>query len=575
MNGDSETGQAAAGGPGAPRVIVVHDSAMRALLTEHILKTAGCVVQTLTDTCELVELMGSFQPDLILAPAPIPATSGLELVAVARGPGTVRLVPLLVCDVDHRRQPRTATPGAGAVADGASPLRPESLVGAVTQRIACMPAINAPVPAADHLDPDTGLARRRHFMRSLARVIAGPDGIEPGHGLLVVALDGVTQLNARWGTGAADLAADHIGGLIGAHLGQADLATRLDDYRHALLVHRGDAQALVKVAEALRCLIADSPFQVDGHPVIICVSIGIGRLRPDAGDVVTMIKRAERACAEAAAGGGNRVVVDDPTVAAAPDVAHERLLTQLIERALVASDPTGGFEIFYQPMVAIGHHGLCHVEVMLRLDAGDGTLIEAADFLPLAERAGRSNAIDRWTMLHALGVLAQQGAVQPRLRLFIRQHLESLMDAGALAWLRAQIVSNALIERCPIVDLHLQDLLRHRHCAGAVIAALRKIGIQVCLAGVDETAVALELVNELKPPFVRLAPGVLQQLKADRFNQLVQRLNRGQAQVIASGVDSAALVAPVWASGVGYAQGAVIYAPRPELLFDWDELVTE
>lgn len=548
---------------------------MQALLTEHVLTAAGCVVQTLTDTRELVDVMGAFQPDLILTSAPIPAASGLELVAVSRGSDTVRLVPILVSAVDHRRQPRADTPGA---APNAVPLlRPESLVGAMTQRITAVPAIGQPLPAHAQVDPDPdpALIDRRRFMRGLARVIAQPESAEPGHGLLVVALDAVGQLNSRWGIGTADLAADHIGRLIGARLGPMDLATRLDDYRHALLVHRAGAQALQEVAQALGCLIADSPLPVDGNPVTIGASIGIGLFTPAAGDIVTMIKRAERACAAAAAGGGNRIVVDAAMAAGAPEGAHERLLTRLLERALVESTPGSGFQILYQPMVAIGHHGLSYVEVMLRLDVGDGTLIQAADFLPVAERAGLITAIDRWILRHTLAVLAQQGAVQPRLRLFISQQLESLVEDGAVAWLHDQILANGLAERRPIVDLHLQDLLRHRHRADAVIAALRKIGIQVCLVGVDNTPVALELVNELQPPFVRLAPSVVQKLQSDRFNQLVQRLNRGQAQVIACGIDSAALVAPVWASGVGYAQGAVIYAPRPELLFDWDEVVTE
>jgi EAL domain-containing protein (putative c-di-GMP-specific phosphodiesterase class I) len=91
--------------------------------------------------------------------------------------------------------------------------------------------------------------------------------------------------------------------------------------------------------------------------------------------------------------------------------------------------------------------------------------------------------------------------------------------------------------------------------------------------GVDDSPAALELVDELRPPFVKLSSATAHQLTPNRLNELVQRLRRNQAEVIASGIDSPALVTPVWASGVGYAQGAVIQAPLPKPVFEWGEAV--
>jgi EAL domain-containing protein (putative c-di-GMP-specific phosphodiesterase class I) len=133
------------------------------------------------------------------------------------------------------------------------------------------------------------------------------------------------------------------------------------------------------------------------------------------------------------------------------------------------------------------------------------------------------------------------------------------------------VLAHGLAQRRPIVELDLPDLLEHRHAAGAVVTALRKIGIPVCLAGVNDTPVALELASELHPPLVKLAATAATELKPERLSALVQRLIHGGAEVIACGIDSPALVAPIWASGVGYAQGAVIQAPQPKPVFDWGE----
>lgn len=324
----------------------------------------------------------------------------------------------------------------------------------------------------------------------------------------------------------------------------------------------------------MRTAVAAEPFHVAGNAVTVGVSIGIGLLRPVACDAVALIGRAERACAQAVASGGNRTVINLPTAAGLPDAVQEQHLTELIERGLRGADKVTGLRILYQPMVAVRHHGLRYVEVMLRLAAGDGTLITAADFLPTAERAGRVAEIDRWVMLRALAVLKQQCHTQPGLRLFVHQHVGSLIREGWLPWLRAQILAHGLAQRRPILELHLRDLLKHRHLAVNLITLLRKIGVQVCLVGVDQTPVALELVNELAPPFVKLSPDTARQLKPTRFTDLVQRLIRQRAEVIASGIDNAALIGPVWASGVGFAQGSVIQAPQAEPVFDWGEEVT-
>jgi diguanylate cyclase (GGDEF)-like protein len=552
----------------------VHHSPTHALLTERLLAAAGCVVSTLANALQLPESIDAFKPDLILSSIPIPHGSGAELAAIVRGAEAPRLVPVLFSAIDRAAHPwdEAQSGPAGADALTAKTLRPDLLVSTVIRRIASMRALPAPWPANDHLDPDTGLATRRHFVSVLGRALAVPETAGPGNGLLVVALDGVCRLNQEIGTGAADLATDQIGCLIAERLTLADLATRLDDHRHAILIRRPGAEDLEQVALALCGAITGARFQVAGNPLTVSVSIGIGLFEPAADDAVTMFKRAEHACAQALARGGNQTVINRSAAVQAQDESTGRPLVQLIERASNGTDKAVGFRILYQPILAVQHQGLRYVEVLPCLAAGDGALIPAADFMPVAERAGRTAGIDRWVMLRALAVLMQQGSVQPTLRLFIPQHVESLIQDGWLSWLRDQILAHGLAQRRPILCLQRQHLLKHHHLAIALTTLLRKIGVQVCLADVDDSQVSLHLVDEVRPQFVKLSPATVHQWKPERLGDLVQRLTGGGSAVIACGIDAAALVAPVWRSGVTYAQGAVIQLPQPDPVFDWGEV---
>ncbi|WP_295432928.1 EAL domain-containing protein [uncultured Thiodictyon sp.] len=556
----------------ASRVLVVDDSATQALLTERVLMAAGFVVRTLIDAALVLDVVAAFAPDLILMDLHMPLASGAELAAIIRDEATCRWVPILLYSVERDPERQAGALSLGGDAFLSKSIRPDLLVRAVTHRIEVTRTLRRTFGDADHLDPDTGLATRRHFFSHLERARTGSDGPPPGQGLLVVALEGAGRLDEQRGTGAALLATDRIGSLIVDRLEQSDLAVRLDDYRHALLIRRESDEALRTLAEGLRAAVAAMPIQVAGSSVTIGVSVGVGRLSPNPVDAVTLIARAADACDRALAAGGGCTLADEPPAAAPVDAVHEGRITAMVARALGGADRASGFRLFYQPMIAVQYQELRFVEVMLCLAAGDSALMAAADFLPSAERAGRVAEIDRWVMVRALTVLMHQCHAQPGLRLFVRQHMVSLTQDGCVAWLRAQVLAHGLSQRRPILQLSLDDLLIHRQTGAVLVGVLRKIGIEVCVMDLIDNPAALALVAEIRPPFVKLAAAMARETKPARLTELVGQLTRGGAEVIASGIDAPALVGAVWASGVRFAQGAAIQAPLPEPVFDLGEV---
>ena len=556
----------------ASRVLVVDDSATQALLTERVLMAAGFVVRTLIDAARVLDVVAAFAPDLILMDLHMPQASGAELAAIIRDEATCRWVPILLYSVERDPECQAGALSLGGDAFISKSIRPDLLVRAVTQRIAATRRLRPNPGHDDHLDPDTRLTTRRHFISRLERARTASEVPPPGQGLLVVALEGAGRLDEQRGTGAALLATDRIGSLIVERLEPPDLAVRLDDYRHALLVRRESDEALRTLAEGLRAAVAATPIQVAGSVATIGVSVGVGRLCPAPVDAVALIARAADACDRALAAGGGCTLADEPSAAAPVDEVHEGHITALVARALGGADRTSRFRLFYQPMVAVQRHGLRYVEVTLCLAPGDGELMAAAQFLPSAERAGRVAEIDRWIMVRALAVLMRQCHAQPGLRLFVRQHVASLTQDDSVAWLRAQVLAHGLSQRRPILQLHLDDLLSHRQPGAALIGVLRKIGIEVCLTDLTDSPAALDLVAEVRPPFVKLAAAMAGETKPARLSELVGQLTRGGAEVIAAGIDAPALVGRVWASGVRFAQGAAIQAPLPEPVFDLGEV---
>ncbi len=553
------------------RVLIVEDSAVQSILAERVLKAAGFSVRILTDSLKILEVLEEVEPDLILMDLHMPGASGDELAAIIREQEGFQLVPIVFLSNERDPQRQVDALSMGGDAFITKPVAPDILVRVVTQRIEIMRALRARVDLVDHRDPDTGLATRSHFLSCLERALAEPGIEQPGNGLLLVALDGASLIEEQIGGAGSDLVRDRIGVMIRGQLGPADLAARLDQQFHAVLVRRPDADALRQFAEDLRRLIAGYPIAMSGKTVAATVSLGIAPFNLVAADALTVISRARRACSDARRGNGNRTVIFGTSAQGLAEDVHDRHLTDLIGRAL--SDPAGGlgFQVLYQPLVAVNVEQRQYVEVSLGLVERDGTALASRDFMPVAERAGRVAEIDRWLMLHSLKTLKEHAKAQPGLRLLIPQHLESLSTQGWVMWLRDQLSAHALEERSPILELEFNDLLNHVHVAPMLVKMLHKIGVEVCLTEIDRTPAAQDLATDLRPRFVKLSAATVRHYKVEHFNPLVERLCRGGSQVIACAVDFPEQIGPIWASGVNFAQGALFQAPTAEPVFDWGD----
>lgn len=554
----------------AARVLVVEDSAVQGILAERTLKEAGFTVRILTDALKVLDVLDEFEPDLILMDLHMPRANGAELAAIIRQHEGFRLVPILYLSSESDQERQVEALSMGGDVFITKPIKPELLVRVVSQRIESMRTLRRQVGVADHRDPDTGLATRRHFLSSLERALAEPGIDEAGNGLLVVALDDMGRIGEQLGCGGADLVQDRIGVMIRGQLGTNDLATRLDNNSHILSIRRASADALLAYADELRLRIASYPIAVSGKTLTVTVSVGIASFHPSAGDALAMISQARKACAEALRAGGNRALSLRSATPGIADKVHEDRVAGLVDSALGDVPGTGGFCILYQPLVAVNVDQRQYLAVMLGLYERDGRIIPAGDFLPVAERTGRVVEIDRWLMLRALASLRDRAAAQPDLRFFVPQHMETMVGEGWVMWLRDQLAKARLDEGRPILELAFHDVLNDVHVAPMLMKMLHKIGVEVCLTEVDQTPAAQDLVTDLQPRFVKLAAQALNQSRSDGLSRLVDRLRRGGAQIVATGVDHPDQIGPVWASGVNYAQGALIQAPLREPVFDWN-----
>ncbi|HET8617265.1 MAG TPA: EAL domain-containing protein [Actinomycetales bacterium] len=228
---------------------------------------------------------------------------------------------------------------------------------------------------------------------------------------------------------------------LGHHLGDSlllEVARRLSDALepvdgtdHASTVGRigGDefiivlpwvagADAAVGVAEWLLGLVSAPMDLPDACGLVCTASIGLTVVADSHHSVSDLFREAELAMYEAKGSGRGGVVLFDDRMRAA---AQHRVDTELQLRLAIDE---GRVVAMYQPIVSLRHGGLglptggtdpreggqrsvAGVEALVRIRRPDGSLMQPAEFIDVAEETGLVVQIDRWMLREAMSQLEE------------------------------------------------------------------------------------------------------------------------------------------------------------------------
>ena len=239
-------------------------------------------------------------------------------------------------------------------------------------------------------DPLTGLPNRLLFGQRLQAATS----LLPGEGtlsLLFCDLDDFKRVNDHLGHAAGDrllaIAAERL--LACAPEGAS--VARLGGDEFALL-HTGDphGESSAQVVAARIMATFQEPIDLDGEPLLVVVSIGIGHVR--AGEVSTaeeLLTRADLAMLAAKKQGKGRFATFDPAMK--PADLHDRTLVNEFAVAL------RGGELYpaYQPIVDLATGHIIGLEALARWDHPTLGPVPPDQFIALAESTGLIGAVTR------------------------------------------------------------------------------------------------------------------------------------------------------------------------------------
>jgi diguanylate cyclase (GGDEF)-like protein len=277
--------------------------------------------------------------------------------------------------------------GASQVAAVDLQVRTEQLVAALAEEHVALGDANAQLSTSNaqlaHLalhDPLTGLYNRRGTLERIDGLLAASSGPNPVS-LLFCDLDRFKAVNDLLGHRGGDQFIAVIADRIARSIDHRCIAGRIggDEFVVALPGH--DLATAAAVANRLVGVLAQ-PVHAEGREIPSSVSIGVA-VSPSNGTTSSdLLRNANAALYHAKGSGRNRVELFDR------DIELEHLAAVSAEHDLRRALELGEILPFFQPEIDASSGRIVGAELLARWLRSDGTVVNAAEFILLAKRAG-------------------------------------------------------------------------------------------------------------------------------------------------------------------------------------------
>ena len=410
-------------------------------------------------------------------------------------------------------------------------------------------------------DPLTNLANRALFADRLTHALTRAGSGAPDVALLLFDLDGFKTVNDSLGHSAGDALLEKVAERLRASLSPSDTAARLGGDEFAVLIEApgGAGPALSLASRLMRAL--EAPFTVENRQVVVQASFGIAPALSGKDSANELLRNADVAMYRAKAEGLGGVAIFEPHM-------HAAALARLeVDAELRTAQAKGELELFYQPLVSLPEGELVGVEALLRWHHPVRGLVGPTEFIPIAEQTGLVVELGQWVLVTACRQLADWQSRQGPGSVAVNLSARQLLSPGFVEEVAAALAASGADPAGLTLELTESLLMEDTQTAGAVLGALRQLGVRIALDDFGTGYSSLSYLRQFPLDDLKIDKSFVDQLDATGDSSVVSGiLGLGSAlglSVVAEGVETAAQADVLSALGCRLAQGFLFGRPLP------------
>ncbi|NWO02433.1 UNVERIFIED_ORG: PAS domain S-box-containing protein/diguanylate cyclase (GGDEF)-like protein [Idiomarina abyssalis] len=426
-------------------------------------------------------------------------------------------------------------------------------------------------------DTLTGLPNRSYFQVSHSNLVRK----KVSHTLLLFDLDDFKKINDSLGHEIGDQLLCQVAERLMDIGRRQDTLYRLGGDEFGLLIEDSvDINLIGDLANQINLKVAE-PYFIEQQEIVIGSSIGIVLYPHDGQTSQELLQKADMAMYHAKQRGGNCYQFFSQSM-------NENAVKRLkLENELRAALKSHNIRVYYQPKIEINSGHIAGLEALARIESEDGSMINPADFIPLAEETGLiiplGEEVLRLACRDMKRFMACQGSpksiavnlsarqfMQSSLALQIEQILreeglhprhvefeitegmvmsdperaitmmENLSDMGvklalddfgtgysSLSYLKRFPMNSLKIDKAFVDDITIND--KDRNMVASIIAMAHNLGLKVVAEGV-ETKAQLQTLKSLKCEYIQ-GFYFAKPMPADALIEFIEQHNEVAAQV--------------------------------------------
>ena len=272
--------------------------------------------------------------DLILCDVVMPGFDGFKFLGLKKAKSEFQGIPVIMLTGNDDLETKVRSLTAGASDYLTKPFHEEELVARVRIHMKIknlqddLKEKNVILEELTRTDPLTKIPNRRYFMQCLDTEFERAQRYGWPLSYVMCDLDHFKNLNDEHGHQAGDTALVMVAAKLVETLRAHDVAGRYGGEEFSMVLPETDGEGAVIVADRCRKVIEETPFDANGVPLNITMSVGVSTYYPNREDATIerpeqLIKLADEALYVAKDSGRNRVVLDESSKNTEPNSSAE------------------------------------------------------------------------------------------------------------------------------------------------------------------------------------------------------------------------------------------------------------
>lgn len=296
------------------RIVAIDDNIVNRLLIKNLLKKTGYNHHIVEHGEELLSIIETHLPDLILMDLMMPNISGLELCKIIKSHPKFSEILIIFITASNEKEHLLEAFNLGAVDYVIKPFYHEELLARIKTHLELKQTRDELKQTRDELeklatiDELTNIFNRRHFFSLAEKAFSFSRRKKRLFSVLLIDIDHFKRINDSYGHFIGDEALKIIVDLTKKSIRQEDLFARWGGEEFLILLSETSTDNAMIIAQRIRTEINNFSCDIEGIKIKFTVSIGVATYDFNDQNLDDIIKRADLALYEAKKTGRNKVV---------------------------------------------------------------------------------------------------------------------------------------------------------------------------------------------------------------------------------------------------------------------------